>query len=107
MYFEYQQTFNTPYEGVSTIKMTVACSHGLDLPGTKAFLRYFDSVHCKVNPKQNPPQQYNLYFVVPTDTYEKLSATTQPITGRYGVQLDTIEATRIGGRIKQWIMKID
>jgi hypothetical protein len=88
-------------------QMTVACSHGLDLPETKAFLRYFDSVHCKVNPKQNPPQQYNLYFVVPTDTYEKLSATTQPITGRYGVQLDTIEATRIGGRIKQWIMKID
>jgi hypothetical protein len=88
-------------------QMTVACSHGLDLPGTKAFLRYFDSVHRELDPKQNAPQQYNLYFVVPTDTYEKFSATTQPITGPHGVQLNTIEATTIGGRVKQWIMKID
>mmetsp|Transcript_7784 Transcript_7784/g.21705 ORF Transcript_7784/g.21705 Transcript_7784/m.21705 type:complete len:520 (-) Transcript_7784:38-1597(-) len=88
-------------------QMNVACSHGLDLPGTKAFLRYFDSVHRKLDAKGNVPQQYNLYFVVPKDTYEKFSATTQPIVGLHGVQLDTTGATTIGGRIKQWIMKID
>ena len=88
-------------------QMTVACSHGLDLPGTQAFLRYFDSVHRKLDPKGNVPQHYNLYFVVPKDTYEKFSATTQPTAGPYGVQLNTMEATAIGGRVKQWIMKID
>jgi hypothetical protein len=31
----------------------------------------------------------------------------QPITGAYGVKLDTQEATNIGARVKQWIMKIE
>jgi len=88
-------------------QMTVACSHGLDLPGTKAFLRCFDSVHRKLDPKGNAPQHCNLHFVVPKDTYEKFSATPQPITGPHGVQLNTLEAAAIGGRVKQWIMKID
>ena len=88
-------------------QMTVACSHGLDLSGTKAFLRYFDSVHLKLDPNRNVPQQYSLYFVVPKDAYEKFAATTQPITGPHGVQLDTIEATSVGRRVKQLIMEID
>jgi hypothetical protein len=88
-------------------QMTVASHHGLDLQGTKSFLKYFDSVNRELFPEQSTPQQYSLYFVVPTDTYEKFSAKTQPITGTYGVTLNTAEATTIGKRVKQWIMKID
>ena len=64
-------------------------------------------MHRKLDPKGNVPQHYNLYFVVPSDTYQKFSATTQLITGPYGVQLNTMEATTIGERVKQWVMKID
>eukprot|EP00978_Attheya_sp_CCMP212_P015115 scaffold38871_cov34-Attheya_sp.AAC.1 len=69
--------------------------HGLDLKGKKAFLSYFDSVFRARFPKQGThPQQYALYFAVPTDIYDNFSNMTQSITGPLGVQLDTAEATQ-------------
>ena len=88
-------------------QMTVASNHGLDLRGTKAFLKYFDSVNHELFPKRSAPQQYSLYFTVPPDIYDKFSSTLQPITGTHGVALNTTEATEIGARVKQWIMKIE
>jgi len=88
-------------------QMALAFSLGLDLKGTKAVLKYFDSVNRELFPKRSIPQQYSLYFAVPTDIYDKFSSTAQPITGTHGVTLNTAEATEIGARIKQWIMKIE
>jgi hypothetical protein len=88
-------------------QMTVASNHGLDLNGTKAFLKYFDSVNRELFPKRAVPQQYSLSFAVPTDIYDKFSSTAQPITGTHGVILNTTEAIEIGARVKQWIIKIE
>ena len=88
-------------------QMTVAVSHGLDLSGMKAILKYFDSVCRALFPRQAVPDCYSLYFAVPADVYDRFSNTVQPITGAYGVKLDTQEATNIGARVKQWIMKIE
>ena len=87
--------------------MTVAHSHGLDLKGTKAFLKYFDSVFRAVFPGQDVPKDYSLYFAVPTDIYDDFSNAQQPITGALGVTLNTQEAADVGARVKQWIMKIE
>jgi hypothetical protein len=90
------------------LQMTVAHSHGLDLNGTKAFLKYFDSVCQELFPKQGKPKDYSLYFAVPPDIYDSFSIAEQPITGAYGGTLHTQESTNnVGARVKQWIMKIE
>eukprot|EP00978_Attheya_sp_CCMP212_P021811 scaffold64131_cov46-Attheya_sp.AAC.1 len=88
-------------------QMTVASNHGLDLKGTKAFLKYFDSVNRELFPRRTVPQQYPVYFAVPTDIYDKFSNTAQPITGAHCATLKSTEATEIGARLKQWIIKIE
>jgi hypothetical protein len=88
-----------------TFQMTVASDHGLDLKGTKACLNYFDSVNREL--KHAIPQEYSLYFVVPSDTYKNFSSATQPITGNRGVTLDTAESKKIDEKVKQWILKIE
>ena len=88
-------------------QMTVAHSHGLDLKGTKAFLKYFDSVVRALFREQAVPKDYSLYFAVPTDIYDSFSNAQQPITGALGVTTNTQEATDVGARVKQWIMKIE
>ena len=88
-------------------QVTVAVTHGLDLNGIKAILKYFDSVCRALFPGQAIPDRYSLYFAVPADIYNSFPNTAQPITGGYGVKLDTQEATNVGARVKQWIMKIE
>jgi hypothetical protein len=86
-------------------QMTVATSHGLDVKGTKAFLKYFDSISRELH--QAVPQQYPLYFVVPKDVFDRFSNVNQPITGANGVVLTNADSTSIGNRLQQFIMKIE
>jgi hypothetical protein len=81
-----------------TFQMTVACSHKLDLNGTKAFLRYFDSVCRALFPGQVVLKDYSLYFAVPADIYKSFSNSAQPFTDKNGTKLNT---TEVGKRVKQ------
>eukprot|EP00978_Attheya_sp_CCMP212_P043176 scaffold277451_cov45-Attheya_sp.AAC.1 len=89
----------------TALQMTVARSHGLDCKGTKAFLKYFDSVLRAL--KITCPGTYALYFAVPPDIYDQFSNTQQPITGPHGAALDTQEAADIQKRITQWVLKVE
>mmetsp|Transcript_10583 Transcript_10583/g.23494 ORF Transcript_10583/g.23494 Transcript_10583/m.23494 type:complete len:106 (+) Transcript_10583:358-675(+) len=88
-------------------QMTVSTSHGLDIRGTKAFLRYFDSVSREVSPGGAVPKQYAVYFAVPTDIYEKFSSDALPMTGASGAKLTTKKALDTSLRLKQWIVRIE
>ena len=85
--------------------MTVSTKHGLDLNGTKAFLKYFDSIEKDMG--KQPPQQYSLYFAVPEDTWASFSKNQQQMTGANGVVLNNAESKEIGGRLKQFLMLIE
>jgi hypothetical protein len=89
------------------LQMTVALSHRLDLKGTKALLKYFDSVFRAHFPKEDVATEYSLYFSVPADIYDNFSKVEQSFTGARGEKLETPETTEIGARVKQWIMKIE
>ena len=87
------------------IQMTVGPKQGLDLKGTKAFLKYFDSIRRDL--KEDVPPKYPLYFAVPTDVFVKFSKSHQPVTGKIGIVLTDTDSKNTGGRLEQFIMKIE
>lgn len=98
--------FTVLLQELVAFQMTVATDHGLDLKGTKAFLKYFDSVHRELH-QTAPPQSYRLYFVVPQDIFDTFSNGRQPMTGSNGKVLKTADAASVGCRLQQFLMKVE
>lgn len=77
----------------------------MTIDGSKAFLRYFDSVNRQL--RQVVPASYALYFAVPADAFDDFSRLVQSITGAKGTILETQEASKIAARISQHVLKVE
>mmetsp|Transcript_17798 Transcript_17798/g.48411 ORF Transcript_17798/g.48411 Transcript_17798/m.48411 type:complete len:95 (+) Transcript_17798:756-1040(+) len=75
-------------------QMTVPTFHTLDIGGTKAFLRYFDSVCAQLVPSNTKKDRYKMFLCVPADVCDKSVLTTH-------------DAENVCARVSQWLLKIE